>query len=203
MTILDTTMQSDSVESITRLLVEAQAGDSDAWGRIYSSLYGELHRIARAQIRQKTMGRVSATSLVSESWLKLANAKFSVENRRHFIAMVARAMRFVLVDETRKEMAEKRAGGLQAVSLDDSVDVGRDDDLAEIIAMDSALTQLEHLDVRLAGLVEMRYFGGLDEAEIAAALGVTDRTLRRDWRKARAFLLTQLGDQSPDVIVGP
>lgn len=193
----------ESPDSVTQLLLDAQAGQSDAWGRIYTAVYGELHRIARSQIRQKTLGRVSATSLVSESWLRLANAKFSVENRRHFIAMVARAMRFVLVDETRKELAEKRGDGLRAVSLDDSIDVGRDDDLAEVIAMDRALTRLEQMDARLAGLVEMRYFGGLDEAEIALALGVTDRTLRRDWRKARAFLLTQLGDQSPDVIDGP
>jgi RNA polymerase sigma factor (TIGR02999 family) len=203
MTILNTDMKPDSVESITRLLVDAQAGNGDAWSRIYSALYDELHRIARSQIRHRTLGRVSATSLVSESWLRLANAKFSVENRRHFIAMVARAMRFVLVDETRKEMAEKRAGGLLALSLDDGMDIGRDDDLAEIIGMDAALTQLEQMDARLAGLVEMRYFGGLDESEIAAALGVTDRTLRRDWRRARAFLLTQLGDQSPHAIANP
>jgi RNA polymerase sigma factor (TIGR02999 family) len=195
MIILDTDRQADSVESVTRLLVDAQAGNNDAWNRIYSALYDELHRIARSQIRQKTQGRVSATSLVSESWLKLANAKFSAENRRHFVAMVARAMRFVLVDETRKQMSEKRSGGVQMLSLDDDMDVGCDDDLVEVIAMDSALTQLQRLDARLAGLVEMRYFGGLDEAEIAAALGVTDRTLRRDWRKARAFLLMKLGDR--------
>lgn len=192
---MDNAMQLDPLGSITRLLDEAHSGDNNAWSRIYSALYEELHRIARSLVRQRTLGRVSATSLVSESWLKLVNAKFSVENRRHFIAMVARAMRFVLVDETRREMAEKRAGGLQAVSLDDSMDVGRDEDLAEIVAMDAALTQLEALDARLGALVEMRYFGGLDEAEIATALGVTDRTLRRDWRKARAFLLTQLSGQ--------
>lgn len=203
MVILDTDMQPDSLESITRLLADAQTGQNDAWSRIYSALYDDLHRIARSQIRNKTLNRMSATSLVSESWLRLASAKFSVENRSHFIAMFARVMRFVLVDESRKEMAEKRAGGLQAVSLDDSIDVGRDEDLAEIIAMDAALTQLEHLDARLAGLVEMRYFGGLDEAEIAAALGVTDRTLRRDWRKARAFLLAQLDGKPPDAIADP
>ncbi len=194
MTLPDTHVP-ESAESITRLLVSAQAGNNDAWGRIYAALYDDLHRIARSQIRQITLGRVSATSLVSEGWLRLANAKFNAENRRHFVAMVARAMRFVLVDEIRKEMAEKRAGGLQVLSLDDGMDVGRDEDLAEIIAMDAALTQLEALDARLGALVEMRYFGGLEEAEIAAALGVTERTLRRDWRKARAFLLAQLSDQ--------
>jgi RNA polymerase sigma factor (TIGR02999 family) len=140
---------------------------------------------------------------VSEGWLRLANAKFSVENRQHFIAMIARAMRFVLVDESRKEMAEKRADGVKAVSLDESIDAARDDDLFEIIAMDAALTRLERLDARLAGLVEMRYFGGLDEADIAMALGVTERTLRRDWRKARAFLLTHLGERPSEILAHP
>jgi RNA polymerase sigma factor (TIGR02999 family) len=186
---------SESLDSVTQLLMDAQAGRHDAWESIYAALYGELHRIARSQIRQRTLGRVSATSLVSESWLRLSKVKFDVENRRHFIAMVARAMRFVLVDETRKELAEKRGGGVRAASLDDTIDVVREDDLAEVIAMDRALTRLEEVDARLAGLVEMRYFGGLDEAEIAVALGVTERTLRRDWRKARAFLLSHLGDQ--------
>lgn len=184
----------DSHESITRLLVDAQAGEDSAWNRIYGLLYGDLHRIARAQIRQRTSGRISATSLVSESWLRLSAAHFSVENRRHFTALVARAMRFVLMDEVRRDLAEKRGDGQRALSLDDDIDAGQDSPLVEMVALDAALTRLSRLDARLAQLVEMRYFGGLDEAEIAAALGVTERTLRRDWRRARAFLLTQLGD---------
>ncbi len=190
-----------SAESITRLLVDAQGGNANAWDRIYAALYGDLLRIARSQVRQRLSGRVSATSLVSEGWLKLANAKFSVDNRSHFMAMMARAMRFVLVDQSRKEMAEKRIDGWRAVSLDEGIDIGQDDNLVEIIAMDAALKRLEHLDPRLARVVEMRYFGGLDEAEIAVLLGVTDRTLRRDWRKARAFLLTQLADQTLESVV--
>lgn len=186
----------DPAESITRLLVDAQAGEDGAWNRIYGLLYGDLHRIARAQIRQRTSGRISATSLVSESWLRLSGAHFSVENRRHFTALVARAMRFVLMDEVRRDLAEKRGDGQRALSLNEEVDAGEDSALEEMIAMDAALTRLSRLDVRLAQLVEMRYFGGLDESEIADVLGVTDRTLRRDWRKARAFLFTQLGDAS-------
>jgi RNA polymerase sigma factor (TIGR02999 family) len=184
----------NSAESVTELLADAQAGRIDAWDRIYAVLYDELHRIARAQIRQRARGQISATSLVSEGWLRLASAHFSVENRRHFTALVARAMRFVLMDEARKEMSEKHGEGLRALPLDQGLDPGEDSTLAEMVSLDAAITRLARLDKRLAQLVEMRYFGGMDEGEIAASLGVTDRTLRRDWRRARAFLLTQLGE---------
>jgi RNA polymerase sigma factor (TIGR02999 family) len=182
------------LDSVTELLAEAQAGRGGAWDRIYAVLYADLHRIAYSQIRQHTLGRMSATSLVSEGWLRLAGAQFSVDSRSHFMALIARAMRFVLMDEARKELSEKRGDGQRALSLDEGCDVEQDTALTEMVALDAALTRLSCLDTRLAQLVEMRYFGGMDEAEIATALGVTDRTLRRDWRRARAFLLTQLGE---------
>ena len=185
---------SEPPESVTRLLVDAQAGDALAWDRIYALLYAELHRIAHAQIRQRTHGRISATSLVSESWLRLNGAHFDVKDRRHFTALVARAMRFVLMDEVRRNMAEKRGEGRGTVLLDGDAEPAVDAAMAEMIALDAALDRLARFDLRLAQLVEMRYFGGLDETEIAEALGVTDRTLRRDWRRARAFLIAQLGD---------
>ena len=188
----------ESMDSVTELLAGAQAGRNDAWDRIYAVLYDDLHRIAHSQIRQRTFGRMSATSLVSEGWLRLASAQFNVDNRRHFMALVARAMRFVLMDEARKELAEKRSDGYRAFSLEDGFDPGQDSALTEMVALDAALTRLSRLDMRLAQLVEMRYFGGMDEDEIAASLGVTERTLRRDWRKARAFLLTQLEDAHSD-----
>ena len=184
----------ESFDSVTELLANAQAGHSHAWDRVYAVLYDDLHRIAHSQIRQRTLGRMSATSLVSEGWLRLVGAQFSVENRRHFTALVSRAMRFVLMDEARREMSEKRGDGQRVLSLEDGFDASEDNRLAEMVALDAALTRLSSLDARLAQLVEMRYFGGMDEAEIAAALGVTDRTLRRDWRRARAFLMTQLAD---------
>lgn len=190
-------MSMHSPESVTQLLAHVQSGRSDAWDQIYAALYDDLHRIARAQIRLRPEDRMSATSLVCESWLRLADGRFNVESRRHFVSLVARAMRFVLVDATRRDMAGKRVDGGRALSLDESVDAAREEDLVEIIAMDAALTRLEQLDARLGRLVEMRYFGGMDEAEIAAVLGVTDRTLRRDWRKARAFLLAQMDASAP------
>lgn len=190
---LPTGQPMDSAESITRLLSAAQAGEGDAWNRIYGLLYGDLHRIARAQVHQRSSGRISATSLVSEGWLRLSGARFNVENRRHFMSLVARAMRFVLMDEVRRDLSEKRGDGQPLFSLDDDIDRSHDDALEEMIALDAALTRLSSLDERLVRLVELRYFGGFDEGEIADALGVTDRTLRRDWRRARAFLMAQLG----------
>ena len=192
----------ESQESVTRLLVDARAGQGGAWDRIYTLLYDDLYRIAHSQIRQRTFGQVSATSLVSEGWLRLAGAQVDVENRKHYIALVARAMRYVLMDEVRKGMAAKRGEGKHDLPLDEGFDVGGDAALEEMIALDAALTRLSAIDARLGQLVEMRYFGGLDELEIAEALGVTDRTVRRDWRKARAFLLTQLGEHSTDLLPG-
>lgn len=203
MAITNTAIRPEPPESVTGLLIAAQAGEGDAWNRIYGLLYSELHRIARAQIRRRQHGGLSATSLVSEGWLRLSGAEFAVENRRHFTALIARAMRFVLMDEVRRDMAEKRGDGERALTLDERVDAPQDDALSEMLAIDAALERLAKLDPRLAQLVEMRYFAGLDEDEIAFALGVTERTLRRDWRKARAFLVTQLGDGAADAAIAP
>jgi RNA polymerase sigma factor (TIGR02999 family) len=190
----------DSPESVTRLIADARSGQGAAWDRVYSLLYDDLHRIARSQIRQRTFGQISATSLVSEGWLRLVGAQVDVESRKHYVALVARAMRYVLMDEVRRGMAVKRGQGQADVPLDEEIDAGGDFVLEEMIALDAALTRLSAIDPRLGQLVEMRYFGGLDEMEIADALGITDRTVRRDWRKARAFLLTQLGDLSPGLL---
>lgn len=203
MVVTDSECRLNPAESITHLLLQAQSGENSAWNQIYGLLYDDLHRIARAQIRQRISGRISATSLVSEGWLRLNAARFSVDSRGHFTALVARAMRFVLMDEVRKDLTEKRGDGLRAISLNEDVDGGQDSALTEMVALDAALTRLSCLDERLAQLVEMRFFGGMDEAEIAHVLGVTDRTLRRDWRKARAFLMTQLGDQALPVMDDP
>ncbi len=201
MAITNTAIRSDTSESVTGLLIAAQAGEGEAWNRIYGLLYADLHRIARAQLRRRQHGGLSATSLVSESWLRLCGAEFTVEDRRHFTALIARAMRFVLMDEVRRETAEKRGDGERALALDERIDAAQDDILSEMLAIDAALTRLTRVDRRLAQLVEMRYFAGLEEDEIAFALGVTERTLRRDWRKARAFLVTQLGDGVADAAI--
>ena len=181
-------------ESVTRLLGDAGSGKPDAWNLIYTLLYRDLHQIARAQIRQQRRAHVrSPTSLISETWLKLAGADFSVENRAHLVALVARAMRFVLLDEVRRALAEKRGEGMDLLPLDETTEPVQTSRLEQLLILDQALTDLGKLDERLAQVVEMRYFGGLSELEIADVLKVTERTVRRDWRKARAFMLTELG----------
>ena len=182
-------------ESVTRLLGDAGSGKTGAWNRIYALLYRDLHQIARAQIRQQRRSHVrSPTSLISETWLKLASADFSVENRAHLVALVARAMRFVLLDEVRRALAEKRGEGMDLLPLDETTEPVQTSRLEQLLILDQALTDLGKLDARLAQVVEMRYFGGLSELEIADVLKVTERTVRRDWRKARAFLLSHLGE---------
>jgi RNA polymerase sigma factor (TIGR02999 family) len=187
-------------DSVTQLLGEVEKGQTGAWNRIYALLYRDLHQIARSQIRQQRRGHVrSPTSLISETWLKLASADFSVENRAHLVALVARAMRFVLLDEVRRALAEKRGEGMDLLPLDETTEPGQSSRLEQLLILDQALNDLANLDPRLAQVVEMRYFGGLSELEIAGVLKVTERTVRRDWRKARAFLFSHLGDgELPD-----
>lgn len=182
--------------SVTRLLMQVQAGEASAWGQILPLVYNDLHRVARAQLRQRAFGDVSATSLVSEAWLRLAGSSAQAESRSHYIALVAKAMRYVLMDEARHDMAAKHGGGQAKQTLSDDLDIPDEKAIEDLICLDTALTRLFSIDERLGQLVELRYFGGLDEKEIAALLGVTDRTVRRDWRRARAFLLTQLGDDA-------
>ncbi|RNF83259.1 ECF-type sigma factor [Montanilutibacter psychrotolerans] len=183
-------------DSVTRLLMQVRAGQASAWDQILPRVYDDLHRVARAQLRQRAFGDVSATALVNEAWLRLAGSSAKAENRRHYIALVAKAMRYVLMDEARRDMAAKHGSGQPKQTLTDDLDIPDEKTLEDLFCLDAALTRLFSIDERLGQLVELRYFGGLDEQEIAALLGVTDRTLRRDWRRARAFLLTQLGDNA-------
>lgn len=185
---------SPELESVTRLLEEAQHGCADAWDRIYSLLYQDLHRIARSQIRQSAKGiqAFTPTSLISETWLRLANADAPASSRAHLTCLIARAMRFVLVDEVRRLLTEKRGDGINFVELNDSLDPSFHAPPEQILVLNQALESLALMDERLAKVVELRYFGGLNEREIAEVFDVTERTVRRDWRKARAYLASHL-----------
>lgn len=191
-------------ESVTQLLTDAQGGRPDAWDRICALLYQDLHQIARSQIRQQRRSHSrSPTSLISETWLRLASADFSVENRSHLVALIARAMRFVLLDEARRALAEKRGDGMDMLSLDDTNEPGHNAQLEQLLILDQALNDLASVDERLAQVVELRYFGGLSELEIADVLKITERTVRRDWRKARAFLFSHLGGDEEGQVLPP
>ncbi len=181
-------------EAFAQLLVAADAGQSTAWDRIYALLYADLHRIAHSQIRRLASPRLSPTSLISETWLKLSNARLKVDSRRHLTSLIARAMRFVLIDQARRALTDAHGAGDQ-VPLQDEFCAGETQArLEQLLSLDQALTALADIDRRLARVVELRYFGGLSEREAAEALGITERTVSRDWRKARAWLLARLGE---------
>ena len=166
---------------VTQLLARARAGDAQALGAAYSALYDELKRAARAQLR-RMRDAFETTALVHEAYLKLAGgAQLTAVDRNHLLALSARAMRQVLVDDARARKADKRGGGQDALTLTSALGNG-----------EAAAIEVLALDERAAQVVELRYFGGYEETEIAQLLGVTDRTVRRDWRKARAFLLNAL-----------
>lgn len=191
-------------ESVTRLLAAADTGDSGAWHRIYALLYEDLHRIARSQIRQQSGLQLSPTSLISETWLKLAGAKLDIENRRHLTALIARAMRFVLLDETRRMLTAKRRAVMGTITLeeqDEPADPHAQSRLEQLLVLGQALDDLGRIDERLAQVVELRYFAGLTEEEVADTLGLNVRTIRRDWRRARAFLLDRLGGDGGEIAI--
>ncbi len=152
-------------------------------------LYDELRRIAHYQLRRERSDHtLNTTALVHEAYLRLAdNDDSNWENRTHFLALSARVMRHILIDYARKRSALKRGGDQVRVTFNDEFH-GGDMRMAQLIALDNALKQLAEQDERLARVVELRFFGGLTEKEIGDVVGVSARTVRRDWRKARAWL---------------
>ncbi len=176
---------------VTVLLERARAGDRLALDAAYAAVYAELKRAARAQLR-RMHDRFQTTALVHEAYLKLAGSvQVTATNRNHLLALSARAMRQVLVDDARARKADKRGGGKDALTLSTALASGEQAAI-EVLALDELLASLHELDKRAAQIVELRYFGGYAETEIAEMLGISDRTLRRDWRKARAFLLAEM-----------
>jgi RNA polymerase sigma factor (TIGR02999 family) len=183
---------------ITLLLEQAANGDRAALDAAYESLYPDLKRVARSRLRQQ--GRadsINTTMLVHESFVRLVGARgLRFEDRRHFFAYAAKTMRNIIVDSAREFQAERRGAGAEHVSLDDDDAMQVADTTAsdELVRINEALHKLEAVDPELAELVEMRYFGGYAEAEIGELLGVTERTVRRRWDKARAWLFVTLGN---------
>jgi RNA polymerase sigma factor (TIGR02999 family) len=193
----DDTAGETTVPPITVLLQRAASGDRSALDAIYASLYPELKRLARSRLHHQGRGdSVSTTMLVHESFERLINAHdLRLEDRRHFFAYAAKTMRNIIIDSARELLAERRGGGAEHLTLGhaDAVQVADVQTSDELVRIGDALRQLEAVDPELAELVEMRYFGGYSETEIAALQGVTDRTVRRRWDKARAWLFVALG----------
>jgi RNA polymerase sigma factor (TIGR02999 family) len=180
--------------NITLLIERANAGDNEALNHIFTALYPELHNLARSRLRRATpLTLLDTTALLHESYLRLVKlGQLKVENRAHFLAYAARTMRSIVVDFARSRLAERRGGGAPDLVLDTEIASGVHTPEEEIVRVHDALTDLAAVDERLVRVVEMRYFGGLTEEEIGAALGVTERTVRRDWEKARLLLAIAL-----------
>jgi RNA polymerase sigma factor (TIGR02999 family) len=183
------------VSELTQLLHAARSGDAQAAGEAFSVVYAELRRLARARLRQhRTMTLLDTTALVHESYLKLVGTEgVAVEDRHHFFAYASRVMRSVIVDFARAKLAERRGGEAEKVVLDTALGERLAAPESDVLRVHEALEALAQADERAAQVVEMRYFGGLTEPEIAQVLGLSERTVRRDWEKARLLLLAQLG----------
>jgi RNA polymerase sigma factor (TIGR02999 family) len=181
--------------SLTELIHRAQKGDVDAADRLFAALYDELNRLARARLRAGGRNTVLDTSsLVHESYLRFAAAgRLRLRDRSHFMHWAGRVMRSVIVDFARRRLAARRGGGMTRLTLTTAIGSRAAQGEEEIVRVHEALGEMAVHDPRMAAIVEMRYFAGMTETEIAEAVGVHERTVRRDWEKARLFLREALG----------
>jgi RNA polymerase sigma factor (TIGR02999 family) len=182
------------VDELTLLIARARDGDRGAAESLFRAVYDDLRRIAGRQGAAPHSDGPGRTSLVHEAYFRLARPEsLNVNDRQHFFAVAARAMRQIAVDRARERLTVKRGSGAQATTLGAAEDVQRDDDrLERLLDLHEALEALEAADGRLARLVELRVFSGLLLEEAGDLLGLSRATLKRDWRKARAFLHARL-----------
>lgn len=182
------------MSDITGLIMRARDGDRAAVDGLFEAMYPDLRRIAHARLRRGFPDPdVGTTALVNECYLKLrASNRLDADSRAHFFSYTASAMRSIIVDLARAKAAERNGGNAVHVTLDESLLSGDSAGEELILKVHEALQQIGELDQRLEQLVEMRYFAGMTDPEIAETLGVTDRTVRRDWQKARLLLATAL-----------
>ena len=185
---------------ITALLEQFQQGDTGAESRLMALMYQDLHARARQYMRRERRDHtLQPTALVNEAFLRLMReGGASLKSRTHFLAMASIVMRRVLVDHARERAAAKRTGAKARVELDDKV-ASTDPRSEEMLALDEALTRLTECDARQGRVVELLFFGGMTEEEAAESLGVSTRTVKRDWRSARAWLHAQMAGQSHDL----
>jgi RNA polymerase sigma-70 factor, ECF subfamily len=191
-------MSQEQAHDVTRILHEWRAGDRQAAERLFPLVYDELRRQARNYLRRERENHtLQPTALVHEAYLRLVDqtSPAAVENRVHFFGIASRLMRQILVDHARGRNAEKRGGAAQRLSLED-VHVLPDQSAADLLDLDEALKRLEELDERKCRVVDLRFFGGLKEAEIAEILGVTEKTVRRDWQFAKLWLYRELSQNA-------
>lgn len=180
---------------ITALLTRAGAGERHAFDALLPQVYERLRRLAHRQLVGESAHTLSTTALVHEAWLGMVQQReLAFADRAHFLGYAATAMRHILVDHARRKAAQKRGGGQRLLDWQ-AHDVPVEDLAADLLCLDEALGELAGVDARLARVVELRFFGGLSVEETGELLGITARSVVRDWRKARAFLHQTL--QSP------
>jgi RNA polymerase sigma factor (TIGR02999 family) len=183
----------ETLQPISQMLQRWSRGDRAALEELMPLVYDELHRIAHRYLAQQSPGHtLQTTALLHEAYLRLVGQEEKHwENRAHFFGVAAQAMRHILVDYARTNLRAKRGGGAVRLSLDEALTLGPQQS-AELVALHDALTELAKYDERQCRVVELRFFGGLTEPEIAAVLQVSQRTVSSDWRLARAWLLREL-----------
>jgi RNA polymerase sigma factor (TIGR02999 family) len=181
-------------DQVTDLLLEIRRGEPGAVDRLYDVVYPQLRRIAHRHLHEERDGHtLGTTGLVHETYMKLVDlARVDWQDRGHFYRVASGAMRRVLIDYARRNRAARRGGGLRAGFLEEEIPAEQRSDM--LLALDEALERLSALSRRMTQVVECRFFGGLTEEETAEALGVTARTVQRDWSKARAWLYLELGE---------
>lgn len=178
---------------ITEVLQAAQAGNQEAVAQLLPLLYVELHRLAQARMAKLPPGQtLQPTALVNEAYLRLVGKKdLHLENRRHFFFAAARAMRDILVERARSKAGPKQGGGRHRLALNDAIALD-EPPAEEVIALHEALAELEKLDPLKGQIVHLRYFAGMDAAEAAQILGISERTLHRHWRFIKAWMKNRL-----------
>jgi RNA polymerase sigma factor (TIGR02999 family) len=175
---------------LTELLARLQAGDAQSRAALFAAAYPELHRLARARLRDGGRNTLlDTTCLVHEAYLRFVNAgELRAEDRRAFFAYASQVMRSVIVNSVHERLAQKRGGDWQPLTLSTQLELNAAHDDETVLKVHEALEVLERADPRLGQVAQMRYFGGYSEQEIAETLEVTERTVRRDWEKARLIL---------------
>ena len=186
------------IEATTRLLRRLKDGDGEAEQELLPRVYDELHRIAAGFMHQRSSDHtLQPTALVHEAYLRMTGGEEqNFADRRHFIAVAAKAMRSVLVDHARKKGARKRDPGGERSSLD-GIAEAFEQTTPDLVALDSALNKFSKIDPNAARVVELRFFGGLEHAEVAQLTDASERSVQRQWRVARLWLQRELSTQSP------
>ncbi len=194
-------MANETPFDVADLLAKVQGGSSDAFGELFPLVYAELRRIASREMRREHQGQtLQTTALVHEAYLRLLrDATLSFENRAHFLAIAARAMRQVLIDRSRARHARKRGGRDVRIPIDDERMAAPDQGI-DVEDLDRALDRLQVVSPRASRVVELRFFGGLSVDETAAARGISAATVKREWALARAWLHREMGGTAARVI---